>query len=314
MPHRFTPLAVLCCLLGLLHIAASNAAAEVTAEKTPQGVTVKVDGQPFTEYVTKSGSKPILWPLIGPSGKRVTRNWPMEKDVPGEKDLDHPHQRSMWFTHGSVNGIDFWSEGKGRIEHREFVKVTSGPQAEIVTRNDWLSPDGSKLVCQDERTLKFGADADRRWIDFEIAIKAASGPVVFGDTKEGSFGIRTASSIRVDSKMGGHIVTSEGKTDSAAWGKPAAWVDYHGPLDGDVAGIAILNHPSSFRFPTYWHVRGYGLFAANPFGLHDFAGGDAKGEYTLPAGETLKLRYRVLLHKGDEKAGRVADAFAEFAK
>jgi len=220
----------------------------------------------------------------------------------------------LWFTHGSVNGIDFWSEGKGRIEHREFVKVTGGPEAVIVTRNDWLSPDGSQLVCQDERTFTFGADAVRRWIDVAIAIKASNGPVVFGDTKEGSFGVRVASSMRVDSKQGGRIVNSDGKTDLAAWGKPAAWVDYYGPVEGEIAGIAILNHPSSFRFPTHWHVRGYGLFAANSFGLNDFTAGASKGEYTLPAGETLKLRYRVLLHKGDEKAGRVAEAFADFAK
>jgi hypothetical protein len=305
-----TALAVIVVVFGAL----GAAAAEVTTEKSPGGILVKIDGQPFTEYLTKSGSKPIMWPLIGPTGKRVTRNWPMDTGVEGEKDRDHPHQRSLWFTHGNVNGIDFWSEGKGRIEHREFAKVESGPVATIVTRNDWLSPDGSKLVCQDERTHLFGGDADQRWIDVDIVLTASNGPVVFGDTKEGSFGVRVASSMRVDSKKGGHIVNSDGKTDGAAWGKPAAWVDYHGPVDDETLGIAILNHPTSFRFPTYWHVRTYGLFAANPFGLHDFTAGASKGEYTLPAGEKLKLRHRVLLHKGDEKQGRVAEAFAEFAK
>lgn len=307
------PLAALiavACSLGSLHVAL----ADVSVEKTPGGVAVKIDGQPFTEYLVQSGSKPILWPIIGPNGKRLTRNWPMDTGVPGETDRDHPHQRSLWFTHGDVNGIDFWSEGKGRIEHREFVKVSGGPTATIVTKNDWLSPDGSKLVCQDERTLGFGGDGERRWIDFEIVIKATAGPVVFGDTKEGSFGVRTASSMRVDSKKGGQIVNSDGNTNAAAWGKPAAWVDYYGRVDDETLGIAILNHPSSFRFPTYWHVRTYGLFAANPFGLHDFTGGASKGEFTLPEGQTLKLRYRVLLHKGDEKVGRVAEAFAEFAK
>jgi hypothetical protein len=303
---------LLVALIAVL-VGALCAAAEVTVEKTPQGVAVKVDGAPFTEYLTRSGSKPILWPVIGPTGARVTRNWPME-DVSGESDRDHVHQRSLWFTHGSVNGIDFWSEGKGIIEHREFVKVEGGPQGLIVTRNDWLSPDGSKLQCQDERTLVLGADANRRWIDFDIALKATNGPVVFGDTKEGSFGMRVASSMRVQSRKGGHIVNCEGKTDDSAWGKPAAWVDYHGPVEGETVGIAILNHPSSFRFPTYWHVRGYGLFAANPFGLHDFTAGGSKGEYTLPAGETLRLKYRVLLHRGDEKAGHVAEEFAAFAK
>ncbi len=302
----FTSLAVLA--------SAGFVAADVTVEKTAQGVTVQADGQPFTEYLIKSGSKPILWPVIGPGGKRLTRNWPMENGVAGETDRDHIHQRSLWFTHGDVNGIDFWSEGKGRIEHREFVRVEGGPQAVIETRNDWLSPDGSKLVLQDERTFTFGADADKRWIDCDIRLKATQGPVVFGDTKEGSFGVRVASSIRVDSKKGGKIVNSDGKTNAAAWGKPAAWVDYHGPVEGEIEGIAILNHPTSYGFPSHWHVRTYGLFAANPFGLKDFTNGASKGEYTLPAGETLQLKYRVLLHKGDEKEGRVAEEFADYSK
>jgi hypothetical protein len=290
------------------------AAAEVTVKESPEGVAVSVDGQPFATYLVKSGSKPIVWPIIGPTGKRVTRNWPMDTSVPGETDRDHPHQRSLWFTHGDVNGIDFWSEGKGRIEHREFVKVAGGPEAVIVTKNDWLSPDGSKRICQDERTLRFGGDKNQRWIDFDVTITASDGPVVFGDTKEGSFGVRTASSMRVDSKQGGRIVNSEGQENGAAWGKPAAWVDYQGPVDGEQQGIAILNHPSSFRFPSHWHVRTYGLFAANPFGLNDFTQGKEKGEYTLPAGEKLTLKYRVLLHTGDEKSADVAGAYARYAK
>ncbi|MEX0679258.1 MAG: PmoA family protein [Pirellulales bacterium] len=311
MMRSFVPLVSFTILCAALRPAA---AAEVTAEKTHEGVAIKVDGQPFAEYLVKSGSKPVLWPIIGPTGKRMTRNWPLETGVAGETDRDHPHQRSLWFSHGDVGGVDFWSEGQGRIEHREFVKIASGQPSEIVTRNDWLSPDGSKLICQDERTFTFGARADSRFVDVAIDIKATAGPVVFGDTKEGSFGVRVASSMRVAAKKGGKIVNSEGQTDDAAWGKPAAWVDYHGPVDGETLGIAILNHPTSFRFPTHWHVRTYGLFAANPFGLAAFTGGKSKGEYTLAEGETLKLRYRVLLHKGDEKEGRVAEAFAEFAK
>ncbi len=242
----------------------------------------------------------------------------MQDDVPGEKDRDHPHQRSLWFSHGDVNGIDFWSEGKGIIQHREFVRLESGPPAVIVTRNDWLSPDGSKRILEDERTLKFGADADARWIDFDIVLKASDGPVVFGDTKEGSFGADGLVDPRRFEQGRAHR-HQRGARRQARLGKPAAWVDYHGPAAADSAdsqtvGLAILNHPSSFRFPTYWHVRTYGLFAANPFGLKDFTAGRETGEYTLPAGESLTLRYRVLLHKGDEKAGRVAEIFGQYAK
>jgi hypothetical protein len=103
--------------------------------------------------------------------------------------------------------------------------------------------------------------------------------------------------------------------DGKAWGQPAAWVDYQGPIDGKTVGIAIFNHPSSFRYPTYWHVRGYGLFAANPFGLHDFSGGEkGKGRATISRGASMTLRYRVLFHAGDEREGKVAERFSAYAK
>lgn len=309
MPRLTASLAaLLLCLIG------SASAAELTVEEKPEGVTVKIDGQPFADYLIKSGSKPIVWPIYGPTGKLMTRSWPMDDSVASEKDRDHPHQRSLWFTHGDVNGVDFWTEGKGRIVHREFVKVQGGPEAVIVAKNDWRSPNDNTKLLEDERTFVFGGDADKRWIDVTVALTAAHDPVVFGDTKEGSFGVRVPSSMRVESLKGGKIVNSDGLANIAAWGKPAAWVDYHGPVDDETLGVAILNHPSSFRFPTHWHVRTYGLFAANPFGLSDFTGGKEKGQYTLPAGETMKLRYRVLLHKGDEKQGGVAEAFLDFSK
>ena len=232
---------------------------------------------------------------------------------------DHVHHRSLWFTHGSVNGVDFWGEtpkGKtGTIVHRKFVTIASGEQARIVTDNDWLAPSGKK-VCEDRRSLTFGVLGDARWIDFDITLRASEGPVSFGDTKEGSFALRVAESLAVDSHRGGRIVNSRGQTNAAAWGKPAEWVDYHGPVGGHMVGIAIFNHPSSFRYPTGWHVRTYGLFAANPFARKGFNGleGTQGMSYVLPAGQELVFRYRVFLHRGDEKAGKVAEAFAEYAK
>lgn len=130
-------------------------------------------------------------------------------------------------------------------------------------------------------------------------------------------GVRVAETIKVDAKQGGKIVNSDGLVDQAAWGKRASWVDYYGPVEGQTVGIAMLNHPSSFRYPTYWHVRTYGLFAANPFGLHDFLGKNAKdadGSYTLKAGESLSLRYRLVFHKGSEKEGRIAETWEKYSK
>jgi hypothetical protein len=294
----------------------SMQAAEITVERSEHGATVKIDGQLFTEYLIRSGTKPILWPIIGPTGKAVTRAYPMEKHT--KEASDHVHHRSLWFTHGEVNGIDFWGEvpkGKtGAVVHRRFAKIASGNRAEIVTESDWMSPTGKK-VCEDERHLTFGTQGDARWIDFDIAVHASEGPLSFGDTKEGSFGLRMADTIRVDSKKGGKIVNSLGQTNAAAWAQHADWVDYHGPLDGETVGIAIFDHPSSFRHPTGWHVRTYGLFAANPFAVQAFAEkSDKPHPYTLPKGEKLVLRYRVLLHRGDEKQAKVAEAYADYAK
>ena len=290
--------------------------AEVTAQRTERGVTVQIDGRPFAEYVIRSGTKPIVWPIIGPTEKPLTRAYPMEKGTKETK--DHVHHRSLWCTHGSVNGIDFWAEtptGRtGTIAHRKFVKIESGPRAEIVTENDWLSPAGKK-VLEDRRRMVFGTRNDARWIDFEITLTASEGPVTFGDTKEGAFGLRVAESLRVDSQQGGRIINSRGETNAAAWGRRADWVDYHGPVGGETVGIAIFDHPASFRHPTGWHVRTYGLFAANPFAQQSFSGKGGDGaSYTLPEGDKLVLRYRVFLHRGDEQQGKVAEAFAEYAK
>lgn len=300
--------------MSLLTLSTSVHAEKITVQQDEQGVTVLVDGKLFTKYIKKSGAKPVLYPVIGPGGKAMTRAHPIEDAKPHEH-KGHIHQRSFWFTHDNVNGVHFWHENAnhGDIVHREFIKVEGGDQATIVTRNDWIGPDGKK-VCEDERTLVFGADGDRRWIDFDITLKASEGKLTFGDTKEGTFSLATAGTMQVDAKLGGKIVNSEGQTDGEAWGKRAPWVDYHGPVEGETMGIAIFNHPSSFRFPTYWHVRTYGLFAANPFGVQDFTGDkNADGSHTIQPGETLTLRYRVLFHQGDEKEGRVSQEYEKYA-
>ncbi len=290
-----------------------SASAEITAERTERGVTITVDGKPFAEYRIDLGPKPIVWPLIGPTDQPVTRDYPMA-NTPGET-RDHPPQRSLWFTHGDVNGLSFWEEapGRGVIKHREYVQVRGGPDAVVVTRNDWLTAEGNP-VLRDTRRLRFAASEDVRILDFDIRLTASSGPVVFGDTKEGTFGIRVAETLRVDTKKGGRIVNSDGKADAEAWGKRAAWVDYSGPIADSIVGIAVLNHPTSFRFPTYWHVRTYGLFAANPFGWHDFEGRqDVDGSYRLAEGESIVLRYRLILHRGRADEAGIAEKFAEYA-
>ena len=315
--------------------AAALAQGKLTLEardKSIHGIAVLSDGKLFADYVIGNGPKPFVWPIVGPTGKEMTRAY-STKWVDGEK-TDHPHQRSFWFTHGDVNGYDFWAEapgdgsvnpaakpghpkytGHGKIVHKEYLKneVVDGA-AVIATRNDWIAPDGKKLL-EDERTLTFRDLGESRSIDFDITLKATNGDVSFNETKEGSFGVRVPTTMDVDHKPdGGKILSSEGQTDKDAWGQRAAWVDYSGNVGGEQLGIAVLNHPSSFRFPTRWHVRTYGLFAANPFGATSFDK-DTKDESgaTIRSGESITLRYRVIFHKGDAEAAGIAKAFEEYS-
>lgn len=301
-------------VLGFVSLATCARAADFTVEKSDEGLVIMQGGKLVTEYIAKSGAKPILWPIVGPTGKELTRGWPMRDAASFEKQ-DHPHHRSLWFTHGSVNGIDFWSEsGKnGTIVHKEFLKHDGGETAIVIATSEWLSPDGKK-VCEDERTVRVGASGDNRYIDFDVTVKATEGPVTFEETKEGSFGVRVHETMKVDAKQGGKLVNSQGQANGDAWSKPAAWVDYYGPVDGETLGIAIFNHPTSFRYPTTWHVRTYGLFAANPFGGKDFKAADKYGSHTIEKGGSMTLRYRVLLHKGTTEEAKIKEAFAEYAK
>jgi hypothetical protein len=281
-------------------------------------VRVEAGDGPFVSLVL-GARKPYFYPVIGPTGGPFTRAYPME-DVDGE-DRDHPHQRSFWFTHGDVNGFDFWASDPKNGDNPKFGTITQtaceppiGGLAvgRLRTRNDWIGGDGKK-VCEDERVFTFSAARDRRFIDVDVTIRATAGPVTFGDTKEGMFGLRVPSVIDVKRKQGGKIVNAEGVADNAAWGKPSPWVDYAGPVGGKVVGVAILNHPESFRYPTTWHVRDYGLFAANPFGYRDF-GLDKPGAHTVPAGDAIRFRYRVVLHAGDAGEAKIASAFEAFAR
>jgi hypothetical protein len=304
--------------------AAPLPAGEEGVKMTPQGdrVRIEINGELFTEYIFKGTNHVYFYPLLGPGGLPMTRNYPMKTDVPGEE-KDHPHQRSLWYSHGAMNGVDFWSESPkaGRILHQKFLEVTSGRDQGVIRSQDhWVGPDG-KVVCTDERVFRVYARPNHeRLFDFEVTIKApADHAVLMGDTKEGSMGIRLAETMRLtlpkNVKGQGHIVLSTGLRDQAAWGKRAAWCDYYGPVQGQTVGVALFDHPSNPVHPTWWHVRDYGLFAANPFGVQDFEKKPAgAGNLNIPAGQSVTFKYRFYLHAGDEQQAKVAEHYAEYAR
>jgi hypothetical protein len=283
-------------------------------------VTVFVGSEVMTEFIYNTYAKPILWPVRGPGDVPLTRDWPMKTDTAGES-KDHPHHKSLTFTHGAVNGIDFWSENAkaGKVVTQSISKtaVDSGV-ALIESKNNWVAP-GGKVVCSDVTTIRCGLEGDARFIDFEIAITASAGDVTFGDTKEGTMAIRTRPELNLEQNKlaAGHCVNSEGVTGKGLWGQKARWVDYWAPINGKVLGVAVFDHPANLRHPTPWHAREYGLVAANPFGLHDFSKGKEPknaGDFVLKAGQTQTWRYRFLLHPGDAQAAGVEAAWKKWTK
>ncbi len=280
---------------------------------------VEINGRLFTEYHFKDVPRPYCYPVLGPGAVAMTRHWPME--TAPDEEQDHPHHRSLWYAHGLVNGCDFWSElkGAGRIVHEDFLEVKSGDDAGTIrSRNRWVTPEG-KTVCTDERTIRIynpGAKSEQV-LDFEITLKASDGDFTLGDTKEGTMAIRLAETMRLKGKVGhGHIVNSEGVRDGETWGKRAHWCDYYGPVGDKTVGVAMFDHPSNPRHPTWWHVRDYGLFAANPFGKHDFEKLPDKtaGSLTVRAGESITFRYRFILHEGNEQQAHIAEKYREYSK
>jgi hypothetical protein len=307
------------CLLAVCAQAQADHFDGVQISQQDGKLRIEINGKLFTEYYYKDVPRPYFYPLLGPGELPMTRHWPME-NPPGEEH-DHPHHRSLWYAHSSVNGLDFWTEGKNtKIVHEKFLDIQSGKESgTIQSADNWVAQDGT-VICTDVRTLRvYNRPDDRRLFDFDVTLSALPDkPVILGDEKDGTMAVRVAETMRVkhkDKPGDGHIVLSSGARDGEAWGKRADWCDYYGPVDGKTVGIAIFDHPENPRHPTWWHVRDYGLFAANPFGVHDFEKKPkGTGDFTIPAGQSVTFRYRFYMHEGDEKQAGVAKEYQEYSR
>jgi hypothetical protein len=273
--------------------------------------TVTIDGKPFaTFHPGEDANKPFLAPIRSASGKVVTRGFPME-NLPGES-RDHLHHRGLWFSYDDVNGVKFWendpSYTKGRIG-KIVVRDTKWNPADgsLKASMDWNDDKGATLLVEN-CAMTFSGDAGLRTIDFRIALTAAV-DVTLGDTKEGAFAIRLAEPFT--ERRGARIVNAEGLVSMKnVWGKRSNWVDYTTDLDGEKLGVAMLDHPSNPRHPTYWHARDYGLFALNPFGRNAFDPNAEESVWKLPKGQTIEFRWRVVIHPA---SASVAELYRQFA-
>ncbi len=292
----------------------------VRFEQSEGTVKVFVGEDHFTTFDHSNYDKPILYPILGPGQIGMTRNWPMKQDVEGEAH-DHPHHKSMWISH-EISGVDFWAERGGRVETESVATDFSGSGDNAFrAASRWIKKSDESQLLSDQTDYRFGGNDDSRWIDCTITYHANRGEVVFDDTKEGLFAIRTHPDLRLTPRpkdgvkeVFGKATNSEGISGKAIWGKQARWLLYQGPIDGEPMSIAMYDHPTNLRHPTTWHARDYGLVTANPFGLHHFLG-KAKGEgaYKLGKGESLTLRYRVEFFKGLVSAAEVERRFRDFS-
>jgi hypothetical protein len=306
------------CIFLFLAVLLPLAAQVKITQQGNEKISVEIDGKPFTEFfIGPDVPKPYLAPLRSASGKVVTRSYPMA-DVPGESH-DHPHHRGLWFTHGDVNGYDFWGnedsqkgagKGKGKVVLKKVNKIVSGKNSGYIDATFEWQAGGATLLIETRR-MTFYSDPRLRIIDFDATLSPDQ-EVTFGDTKEGMFAIRLAAPLEeeqpkdiAEPKRTGKLVNAQNKAgEKNVWGKKSEWCDDSGVIDGEPLGVAIFDNPANPRQPTYWHARAYGLFATNIFGLKDFEKGRLPdGSLTIRPGQPLRFRYRVVIHPGDVYSG-----------
>ncbi len=298
----------------------------VAPAETSRRIDVYIGAQLFTAYLfPDTVKKPVLFPLRTAGGGVITRGYPLEPR-PGER-VDHPHQVGLWFNYGDVNGLDFWNNSDaipaadrnkmGTIVHRQVKKAEGGEgRGELEVVMDWLAPNGTQLL-REETTFVFRAAQGMRSVDRITRLTAAAERVRFTDNKEGVLGLRMARELEqpatqpevftdasgkatpvpvLDNKgVTGRFHSSEGKSGDEVWGTRGRWTALSGKIGGEDVTVAILDHSGNPGFPTYWHARGYGLFAANPLGQKALSNGKEELNFKLEAHESAVFRYRVLI-------------------
>ena len=283
----------------------------VAFSERANAIDVTIDGRAFTTFrYGTDGFRPYFFPVLGPGGSPVTRG------ETSDNSSDHVHHRSLYVAYGEVNDVDVWAEGEdsGRVVHQSFTDKSGGAAVgKIHTENDWVNKAGEKLMSDRQNFRIYNTPDTGTIIDLDLTFIASAGDVYFGDTKEGGI-----ISVRVNPSMnasdGGKIENAYGGTNEGeTWGKRAQWCDYSGIVEGTPVGVAVFDHISNPRYPTYWHVRNYGLMTTNIFGTGTFEGDQSKdGSYTLKSGEEMNFRFRVLIHAGDAATGQVAQKYHDF--
>ena len=315
----------------------------IVRNEASRRVDVFVDGRPFTSYIwPETLTKPVLYPLRTAQGTVVTRGFPLDPR-PGER-VDHPHHSGYWLNYGNVNGVDFWNNSvalppeerakMGTITQRRITRATGGKdRGELSVETDWIMPDGQPIM-REATTFVFHSGPNLRAIDRITTLTALDKRVLFRDDKEGMIGMRVRreleqptnepltftdssgrpTTVKVLDNTGvtGQYRSSEGKTGDAVWGTRARWTMLAGKVGQESITLVMLDHPKNVGFPTYWHARGYGLFAANPLGQEVFSNGKEKLNFTLEPKQSVTFRYRLLIISGPATPDEVETQYRKF--
>ena len=313
-----------CSLLPIISLAAP-----VELKQSSDRIVILIAGKPFTTYYfSPDVAKAYLMPLQTAGGLVISRPFPIGNDASNgdpKASSFEPHQRPLYFAHGDIDGLNFWGEAAfhkyysdhshqayGHMADPKIGDVHSGPDSGTIKASFALEDPSSRIIGHETQAFTFRGDDQTRTIDCDFILTADNGPITLGDTKEGTFGIRLGADL---SAPRGHMINSHGaKGEKAIWGKPADWVNYYGEVSGRKVGIVAFDHPKSFRHPTTWHARAYGLLAANPFGLREFTGDPNKdGSWTIPERSSLEFRYRVVIYDGEQSPEQLSKAYAKYA-
>ncbi|MHA8096279.1 PmoA family protein [Aquirufa antheringensis] len=315
--------------LGLCSFATLAQNLPVSFKNGKTSIDVLVGGKPFTSYFFPGQDvlkKAVLFPLISAQGTTITRGYPMAPRA-GER-VDHPHHVGMWLNYEDVNGFDYWNNSTnivaslqnhkmGTIVHSSIVKQDAKKGLLEVTA-DWIDNDGKgQKVLQEKTTYVFSGTSDSRTVDRITTLTAVAEQVLFKDVKDGMFAIRVARQLEIPSNkpdvftdahgvetkvpvmdntgVNGDYLSSEGVKGEAVWSTRAKWMNLHGEMDNHSISVTIFDHPSNVSYPSYWHSRGYGLFAVNPLGAKVFSNGKDERNLTLKKGESVTFRYRTLI-------------------
>jgi len=317
---------------------------ELEVDEAEKKVNVTIDGKLFTAYIYPDNiKKPVLWPVFSPGGNMLTRSFPLiEKE--GDR-VDHPHHIGIWLNYGDVNGLDFWNNSEARpperrdrygtIYHQSVEKTESGKGTAVLeTSAIWKAPDQTKML-EEQTSIKFSVKEDLRIIDRTTTLKALIEEVHFTDNKEGMFAIRVARELELPSEkptklmdshgvitevkkmdntyVKGNYRSAEGVEGKEVWGTRCRWMKLYSEIKGEPVAIVIIDHPSNVGYPTYWHARDYGLFAANTLGQKVFSKGENELNFSLKKGKSVTFKYRLVVASGflsDDQINKLADLYA----